>query len=127
HQLRRARAEDVRRNTWQAAVLVWRGQDRVRQRDPDLAPTVGPEGVLGVRDSAGPHRRLRLPAADRAGATEDSRRESAPSARHGRRGDQAALGASTATLRTRTRSPSPSDWPNHSALIEPWTGVDEPC
>ena len=85
----------VRRAAREAAVLVRRGQDRLRQRGADLAAAVGARGVLELPDPAGPHRRLRLPAAHRAGQEEDPRREPAAPARHGRRGDPGPAGRLT--------------------------------
>ena len=91
-QLRRPRTPAVRRAPRQAAVLVRRGQDRLRQRGADLAAAVGAGGVLELRDPPGPHRRLRLPAAHRAGQAEDPRREPPAPARDGRRGDEGQAG-----------------------------------
>ena len=82
------RAPAVRRDPGQAAVLVRRGQDHLRQRGADLAAPVGPGGVLGLRASPGPGRGLRLPAAHRAGQAQDPGREPAAPARPGRRGDE---------------------------------------
>ena len=72
-QLRRPGAADVRRDPRQAAVLVRRGQDRLRLRGADLPPAVGAAGVQGLLDPAGPLRRLRLPAAHRRRQAEDPR------------------------------------------------------
>ena len=93
----------VRRAARQAAVLVRRGQDRLRQRGTDLAAAVGARGVLELPDPAGPHRRLRLPAAHRAGQEEDPRREPAPPARHGRRGDPGPAGGLSPTVTSSDR------------------------
>ena len=65
-QLRGAFATAVRGVARQAPVLVRGGQDHLRFGSSPLSPQVGFRRLLDLRAPAGPHRGLRLPAANRA-------------------------------------------------------------
>ena len=71
-------------------LLFWCGEDKIiyGSEAPLFHPQWALRAFMDFQIPRGPLRRLRVSPADRPGQAEDPRREPAPAARHGRRGDQ---------------------------------------